>query len=246
MGNTVGTMDSEGNFYLTSDSGSQNLVKLDQNGNIIWTKHYEYSKRCLELNNGYLWMATRGAYLYKLDPATGDSIWRSNIFGFASNEGIPTSLAFLENGNIVITSYIYDMNFTPSTEFYKFDQNTNTISKFELNTDIKFAIRDSKGVGNEVWSVGNLFAYNNPTHNNYFLRYSENGSIYLLSEHIFDHYSSFEKISVKDPDHIVILGASWYSNPKSVNLTLNCLSGEGEVVWTSQMVMSITFLLICR
>lgn len=235
IGNTVGTMDSEGNLYLTSDAGSQNLVKLDQYGNILWTKYYQFSKKCLELNDGFLWMATNGSFLYKLDPLTGDSIWRSDRFGYGSNEGVPTSLAFLDNGNIVITSHIYDMNFIPSTEFYKFDPNTNTISQFELNTDIEFVITDSKGVGNEIWSIGNLFAYNNPTHTCYFIRYSDDGIIYVLSEHVFDYYANFQKLLVRDSNQVVILGSAFYINPFSVNLVLNCFSGEGDDIWTSHL-----------
>lgn len=235
MGTTVGTQDSEGNCYLTSDAGSQNLVKIDQNGNILWSKYYQFTKQCLELNNGFLWMATDGSYLYKLDPTTGDSIWRSDQFGNASYIGIPTTLAFLNNGNIVITTHVSNMNFIPATDFYKFDPDTQTISEFELDTAIKFAIRDSEGVGNEIWSIGNLFSYNNPTHNAYFIRYSADGDIVLLSEHIFDYYSAFRKLLVKDNNEIVILGSAHYLNPDSSNSLLYCMTAEGETNWTTTL-----------
>ena len=234
MGNTVGTQDSEGNIYLTADMGSQNLVKIDQNGNILWSKYYQFTKQCLELNNGFLWMATYGCYLYKLDAATGDSLWRSDPFGNTYNYGIPTSLAFLDDGNIVITAHMYSLTInTPSTDFYKFDPNTNSITKFELDTDIKFVIRDSEGVGNEIWSIGNLFSYNNPTHNAYFIRYSADGDIILLAEHIFDYYSGFRKLLVKDNNEIVILGSAFYTNPSYYNTILYFMTAEGETNWTT-------------
>ena len=94
--NLRGTSDGEGNIYLSLTRTNKNLLKIDQNGSIVWFKDYPFLQHVIKYGNDFLWAITYpgGKSLYKINPNTGDTLWKSQPFG---SGGVNTSMAIKQN-----------------------------------------------------------------------------------------------------------------------------------------------------
>ena len=56
--NLRGTSDGEGNIYLSLTRTNKNLLKIDQNGSIVWFKDYPFLQHVIKYGNDFLWAIT--------------------------------------------------------------------------------------------------------------------------------------------------------------------------------------------
>ncbi len=235
----VGTEDEQGNIYIGSRLGNENLLKLDKDGNIIWAKMYSTTKREMIVKNNILWVcgnAFPGNYLFKIDANTGDSIWRSNIFhvdfsGGATSHG--TSIALTENNEVIVT-VSYSNSFEPfleQTAFFKLLPNSNDIIEFSLNITDPFVVIDTKNFGNELISVANPVGYlsNNSI---YFIRYTSDGTILAYKEEVFGYNNAIlYKCVITDDNNVVAMGGA-VTGSQSGHIMLHAFSMNGDSLWT--------------
>lgn len=232
----IGAEDAEGNIYISSQAAGYKLLKFNSDGNLIWSKNYSstFSKMLVKNNTVYACSSLlTGCYLYRIATSTGDSLWRSNIF---ANETMskPTSMVVLDNGEIVVTvSPVNGFDYTLGvTEYFKLTGNSNTLVKFSLPTDKEIVIRDSRSIGNEIISVGNIINNFSIEKTCYFLRYTADGTIVSLKEEIFDYYYAYlQRCLITNQNQVIALG---YNSMGGTNnkLMLHCFSMNGDSLWT--------------
>ncbi len=235
FGNTVGTQDSEGNMYVSFYRGSKNLAKFSPSGDLIWSTYVDNYSFEMQLTGNTLWMATKGCYLYTMDAATGDSIWRSERFADELGEATVFSMAVKDNGEAVITASYHD-GFTGlpfENDFYYRPAGSDTLATFELQTNLPVILYDSKAVGDEILSVGSYHEPNCPPSISYVFRYLTDGTIVSISEQVFPYYCGFYKYVINNDNRLVILGAAFDYNTS--HIMLHSRSMEGDSLWT-QMI----------
>lgn len=235
-----GTEDEQGNIYLASQFGNENLLKLDKDANILWAKKYSTLKREMIVQENVLWIcgnAYPGNYLYKINAVTGDSLWRSELFNYDVISGASshaTSIVALENGDVVVTVSLansFEGNLLQS-DFYRLPANSNEMVKFTLQTNEEFLITDSKSTGNEIISVANDISYLTDHKTCYFIKYTSDGTLQTFKEEVFGTITAdLMKCVITNDNHLVAVGMA-QTGDVLANVILHCFSLDGDSVWT--------------
>lgn len=230
--NLRGTSDGEGNIYLSLTQTNKNLLKIDQNGIIVWFKDYPFLQHIIKYGNDFLWAITNtgGKSLYKINPNTGDTLWKSQPFG---SEGFNTSMAIKQNGDITVTTNHY----TGNMSFVRV--NTLPVDSSEFGSVVlpgahNVVISDTKYIGDELISVGYQPSINNtPYDNNHFYRYLPDGTIHSSKIMELGCLASYTvSFVINQNNQLVALGYcldGWYSEA-----VLQCLTLDFDKLWTKR------------
>jgi len=235
-----GADDEEGNLYISIRYGNENLLKLDENANIIWAKEYTYLNLGMAVKENTLWICgnpDQGNYLYKIDAATGDSLWRSDLFNtdpIYGTSSYATSTVVLENGDVVVTASLSDSydGTQLKSEFYRLPANTTQIIKFTLPTDELFVVTDSKNIGNEIISIANGLLYSSEFKTCFFIKYTSDGTMLAFTKDVFGYSSArlYECVITNDNQVVAVGTARTEVVPRDV--LLHCFSMNGDSLWT--------------
>lgn len=244
MADLFGTEDEQGNLYIAcQEFANGNLLKLDKDGNIIWARNHSTMKNQILFKHNILWICgdtwPGGNYIFKIDPATGDSLWRSKIFNYDSlHPGLShaTSMVVLDNDEVVVT--VSDkIGFEPvpmPSHFYKLPVNSDTVVEFTLETgEDKYVVSDSKSVGNDIISIANKFAYDyNNDKTCYLIRYTADGTVQTFAKEIFGYnFANLYRCVVTNQNQVVAMGGTLQGMQEG-NIMLHCFSMDGDSLWT--------------
>jgi hypothetical protein len=221
-----GTSDNNGNIYIKLIPAQNTLVKIDSDGNVVWSKNYPFIVKMIQYSNNYLWAIMNfntnlpnGYYLYKIYPLTGDTLWRSQAFG---SDGHPGSMAIKQNGEIVITS-THPVSGSDWT-FVKINTlavDSNSFVSTNLPGVWDAILYDSEYIGDELYSVGCVPSFAAPYDHNHYYTYLTDGTILKSKMKSFGCLSSSSiKFVINNENQIVVLGRCW-GYPLLYGMTLN-------------------------
>ncbi len=241
----TGTEDETGSLYIAI--GSESLVKLDNDANIIWSMTHWGSMRKFIVKNDILWGcidANGGNYLMKRDALTGDSLWRSQIFNYEPlliTSSRATSIVATDNGDVIVTVSDlngYDQSLMP-TEFFRLQANSTEVVSFNIEYDKEFVVHESKSTGNEIVSLASNFSYNGSDNVCYFIRYSSDGTLQTFKEQRFGYTTiGLYRSVITAQNEVVAMGGAG-SGPSS-NVMLHCFSMNGDSLWTQLLAENVT------
>jgi len=234
----TGVEDEEGNIYILPNSEVTDVMKFDEDANMIWGKKYTCRKRRLAVKDNILWVTGdqgTGNYLFKIDAGTGDSLWRSELFNEISyySSSVATSVAVLENNDVIVTAS--QTNFQglmlPSS-FYRLPADSNEMVQFNLSTNELFVVSDTKALGNEIISVANVSPYPSGQSYSYFLRYTSDGTINNITKENLGYPTILIYKCIITNENQVVESGQIFTGPGTGNVILHCLSMDGDSLWT--------------
>jgi beta-propeller repeat-containing protein len=151
----IGSVDFGGGFTLTADSKDEFVLKLDPDGNPLWTKrfgHYLYDTTVAVDGAGNVLLAAsfsdpidfgagvlvneggKDVFVAKLD-AGGNTLW-SKSFGDAGGDKVCTSVAVDGAGNVLITGvFTGSLDFGIGPPLKSVDESDCFVAKLDANGD---------------------------------------------------------------------------------------------------------------
>lgn len=233
----TGTTDEEGNIYILPQSELTDVMKFDNDANMIWGRKYSCLKRRLAVKENILWVTGDhypGNYLFKIDAATGDSLWRSDLFNNNNySSSVATSVAVLDNGDVIVTASTttFDGLMMPSN-FYRLPADSTDLLEFTLPTEELFVVSDTKNLGNEIISVANDFSYTSLHKYCYFLRYTAAGTVNNITKTSLGYPPPRLYKCVITNDNQVVASGRIINGYYNSNVMLHCFSMDGDSIWT--------------
>jgi|GEM_PF-1600722 len=233
LGDIYGSFDEVGNMYFGISGENNNVVKVNSAGIIEWIKPISLSPQLVHFNNNVLWVCTQGQYIYRFDPVTGDSLWRSNSFHDQDNSRA-TSIAVTEDGVVSLT--ISDINgytgFLNASEMYMLPLNADNLVQYTIPVPNNIIFSDSKATGNQIISVGFPDFFAQEQNIGYFARYSSDGTLHSYQEVIVpNEEGGFIKVNINNEGQVIALGHCF--NNDVFNIFMRSMTIEGDSLWTS-------------
>lgn len=232
----AGTQDEQGNIYIASDFTNENLLKLDKNCNILWAKKYTTEKTEMIVKDNNLWVCGNdfnANYLFRIDATTGDSLWRSPVFGehYIYIDTYCSSIAVTESNEVIVTVSMKDAYYVwyPS-QFFKLSPGGTELVEFNLHTNQDIFISDTKSLGNELISIASN-RMNDVTFYTYFIKYTSDGTILTFKELKFDLWMRLMK-AIINQDQVVTTGF-YIDENYNERVIMNCYSLSGDSIWTT-------------
>lgn len=234
----AGSADESGNIYLSfpaifiSLPAENNIIKLDKNGNIIWSKRYNGLMLELQVNNNDLWCLADGPKLYRIDASSGDSLWASDYIELDNRQYwiFNSSITAADNGDVIFTTTITYDGPAEKTLFFRKPANADTVIEITPATDHRLAVYDSKNYGNNIVSIAReTYSYNSY----FFMMYNTNGSLLTYKHLDLRQFtdSRLYKFTFNSENNVVAAG---YAETQLYNneLLLHCWSLSGDSLWT--------------
>lgn len=233
----IGTIDEAGDMYFIFSEDTTHLIKVSETGNLLWSRYTDGYFTEIQWKNDILWMCSQGCYLYKIDPATGNTLWKSNRFAFEDwFTFVPTSLSITDDNEVVITVSQMDiyMGFLLNSEFFRLTENTDTVEQFYPVFQDEYLLMDSEVIDNEIYSIGGLSQFNSQT--NVMVKYLIDGTVLSESRYVYPFNVGFYKMVINN-DQITGLGGVQSSTP----ILLHSMSLNGDSLWTQFLGSEVTY-----
>lgn len=227
---SYGDMDEYGNMYISCGDGPNNLVKINPQGEILWVKGYHRFKRSIKYYNNALWVATEGAYLYKIDPNNGDSLWCSPRINENQNfQCIPIAMTVMNDGKVLFT-VVYSGAFgaLSNSTIYSYDDGAESPVKVTLDNNQSAFITDINAVENELWAVGRANYYST-TSGLFFMKFLADGTILSIADSMPSPIR-YNRFIINSEGNIVLLGESTLNGDNSIYL--HCMTSDYDSIWT--------------
>ncbi len=230
LGSCYGTSDDEGNLYI---SIYKQLVKIDTDGNLVWTKSFGSFIENIRFSDNILWSSVKGTYLYKINPVTGDSLWRSN--SFAGPDYTTTSLDVNSSGDVMMTvSHINGYTFQlHASELYLLNHTSDSVISIPFNSGVDIVILDTKYIDGAYYGIGRKQVLMGSNPGSYLIKYTSEGTVLNIHVLTFPYsVSGLDKMHFNN-NELVFLGGAIETNQSSGKVLLHCRSLEGDSLWTT-------------
>ncbi len=226
-----GTSDPEGNMYICpKQSPNGKLVKIDPQGTLIWSKIFELPQVNVAFHDSTLWLTTMGNYLYKIDPYTGDSLWRSDRFGseFVSPQVI--NMVNTADGDLYMPGSL-----DTSSQMFMLPANFDSVVQLTINTPLPhLTVTDCISSQNEILVVARLYVFGENTNISYFVRFNDNWEIQASKEIVLPgDFGSLSRLIVNNNNEVVSLG--YIHEEGEYKVYLHCNTMDGDSVWSQRI-----------
>lgn len=231
-------VDYQNNIYLTTTQGSNDLIKVSPQGEIIWAKEIYPNADiyCMEVSpDNNLLIAhnqNNSTYLAKFD-RDGNEMWRTvAIVNPGSGGQKPTALNALGNGNILMA--VSNNTTTPenSTLYYYPPTGTDGINT-ALQASEPMVLKDIFITGKKIISLGIPAGLTGDNNRSFYLNHNPTGVVSIQRNRTLPFQNTNLIKFIASADNNLITLATVKENATSAErIMLHATNQDGDSLWT--------------